>query len=169
MVESSSISITPAQHADNHQIGGSDPLTGTILVSPHHAEHESGGSDVVPIEYPTGIISSNDTVKTHEGATGKFKETTLTTCSPTLRISYEVMKTGSVGTPWVRIYRNAGAVGTQHNVTSGTYSTKNEEIAGWSNGDALQIYAASSAGDVVHVKNLRVYVVFPTATVANDP
>ena len=45
MVQSSSISITPAKHADRHVVGGSDPLVNPLLL--HASRHNAGGADAV--------------------------------------------------------------------------------------------------------------------------
>ena len=46
MVQSSSISITPSEHAARHSHGGADPLVAPLL--PHHTQHEIGGTDEIP-------------------------------------------------------------------------------------------------------------------------
>jgi hypothetical protein len=45
MVKSQTTSITPAQHAARHVVGGADPLVAPLL--PHHTEHEIGGADEI--------------------------------------------------------------------------------------------------------------------------
>ena len=46
MVQSQVVSITPAQHADAHRIGGTDPLTGAV------------GIDAIPMAYDGTVIHS---------------------------------------------------------------------------------------------------------------
>ena len=45
MVKSSTVSITPSQHAASHQVGGTDPLTNPLLL--HAARHNVGGADAI--------------------------------------------------------------------------------------------------------------------------
>jgi hypothetical protein len=49
MVKSQTTSITPAQHAANHVIGGTDPLIDPLFL--HAARHEAGGADVINMDF----------------------------------------------------------------------------------------------------------------------
>lgn len=69
MVQSSSISITPATHAANHVIGGTDPLVTPILVDPHTATHKPGGSDPVEMDFARGITPTREVTEWDVGAT----------------------------------------------------------------------------------------------------
>lgn len=47
MVKSQTVSISPAQHASRHSVGGSDPLVDPLFL--HATRHQVGGADPVPI------------------------------------------------------------------------------------------------------------------------
>ena len=55
MVKSQTTSITPAQHAARHAIGGADPLVNPLLL--HGSRHEIGGDDVF-----NGIVQDGSAV-----------------------------------------------------------------------------------------------------------
>lgn len=89
MVSSNTTSITPAQHADRHVIGGADPLENPLLlhssrhetggddeVTPisHASSHEAGGSDVVDVTNfgtMSDVTGSRATDTTYRNTTGK--------------------------------------------------------------------------------------------------
>lgn len=71
MVKSTTVSITPATHAANHVIGGSDPLINPILVTGHHATHEAGGSDgVAYLGTTTDVTASRAASTIYHNTTG---------------------------------------------------------------------------------------------------
>lgn len=65
MVQSSSISITPANHADRHRHGGADPLTGDVRITDYDYRPFTAYTDV------TGSRAS-DTVYQNTGDTPMF-------------------------------------------------------------------------------------------------
>ena len=71
-----------------------------------------------------------------------------------LRISLDIKNSASAGTAHAQIYRNGGAVGTQRNESSTSPSTISEDIAGWTVGDLVQLYAwhtgAAAAAQVLN-------------------
>ncbi len=69
----------------------------------------------------------------------------------TVRVKFSIKD--ATGAPHARIYRNGGAVGTDRNGT-GSWVEHSEDIAGWSAGDNLQLYAY---GDIF-IRDFRVCV-----------
>lgn len=176
MVQSNVTSISPATHADQHRTGGTDPLTGAVGIDAmapagHYGSHEPGGSDHIPAFGTT--IPDNDTVQTlvGAGATVKKKETTLTVCTDVLEIAFDAYRVGSVGTYEVQLRRSGVNVGAVQTPPTGGYQTFVETISGWSDGDALQVYMAASAGTTIHVRNLRILSIsrYDQSGAANDP
>ena len=164
MVQSQVTSITPAQHAARHVIGGADPLIDPLFL--HASRHASGGADPVTVSsantYTMGAatLHANDVDRVVTGALDtwiKLKEIRLTNyVYDTLRITYRSFKPGA-GQLTTNVYRNGGAVGTEH--THGDPSPGNtyqEDIAGWATGDLLQIYGKSSTVLDGTVDNMRV-------------
>lgn len=155
MVESSSISITPSQHADRHVVGGNDPLIDPITTTAHTTSHQRGGSDELGTIYnmTDDILFSNDALKSMVAGSvwTKLKEMKLEGMNGTLRIVYDILCTPA-GSLESRVRRNGAEVGVQ-NVNTGTYS---QDIAGWETGDLCQIYVYCVAGETADVSNMRV-------------
>lgn len=57
MVQSNTVSITPATHADRHSVGGEDPLVNPLLL--HASRHEAGGDDEISV---TSDLIVSDTI-----------------------------------------------------------------------------------------------------------
>ena len=62
MVNSHTTSITPAQHATRHSVGGADPLVDPLLL--HHTQHEAGNTDALE-----GIAVAGSGVAVFDGTT----------------------------------------------------------------------------------------------------
>ena len=94
-------------------------------------------------------IAGPDTIFTHDaeastvnGTWTKIKEVTLgIKAAGQLRISFKLAVNHAYNTAHGRIYRDDVAVGTDRTSVSFSGNTFSEDISGWSEGDALQIYA----------------------------
>lgn len=180
MVQSSSISITPATHADRHIHGAEDPLVGDVRIDPitpaaHHASHEQGGTDVVDAYgISDALVHSNDTPRTSSSVTYvKAKEIVVATPNTHIfRVIFELNRRG-VGTCYGRIYINGVGVGTERTRTAGAedYLSYSEDLS-IDNGDLLQVYIKKTGGgDTVGAKNFRIGgIALPPQTYTNqDP
>ena len=76
----------------------------------------------------------------------------------TLRIKFDLMGSGFYF-GYGRVYRNGAAVGTEQSDKSIAYTTKSQDISGWSIGDLCQLYYKTEyvAGSSVHVKNFKIF------------
>jgi len=78
----------------------------------------------------------------------------------TYRIKFD-LRTSDIGfTAYGRIYRNGEAIGTERSVPGGGYTTFSEDIAGWEEGDLIQLYyrrAGGAGGQSAYIQNFRVY------------
>lgn len=83
----------------------------------------------------------------------------------TLRIKFDLRTTSDSATAYAVIYRNGTQVGTVRSTTSTSYVTYSEDIAGWSAGDLVQLYAKISNTYTAYVQNFRIY----TAQGTSDP
>lgn len=72
------------------------------------------------------------------------------------RIKFDLKRVNGSATGYGQIYKNDTAIGTEQFTSSTTYLEKSEDIAGWSAGDLLQLYARC-VNPTVFVQNLRVY------------
>ena len=79
----------------------------------------------------------------------------------TLRISFGMRSHNIGATTKAQIYRNGVAVGTEQTTTAATEQTKTEDIAGWSAGDKLQLYADDNGDTAVYLANLCIYELAP--------
>ena len=92
----------------------------------------------------------------------KLKEVTLADRGGDYRIKFDMALSAPSGTGYAKIYRNDVAVGTEQTTTVTSFTTKSEDIVGWSKGDKIQIYGKHSAGGVnVLVKNFNIYTGVP--------
>ena len=144
MVNSQTTSITPAQHAGRHVIGGADPLVDPLLL--HASRHEIGGADAISSGYITSgtdIMIADNPVENYGSDTAtykKIKEIVLHSTPASIKLTFGLRSNVAGKTAYGRIYRNGAAVGTERTVV-GTVPTAFEEIiSGWSNGDLLQLY-----------------------------
>lgn len=80
----------------------------------------------------------------------------------TLRIKFRLEWGSSAGAfIKAKIYRNGSPVGTERTETTGGGVTYSEDIAGWSPGDAVQLFAFKEqniGGNVATVREFRIYV-----------
>lgn len=114
----------------------------------------SAGKDYDDFQYidlTTPILWVNDDEVVHNNTSfTKEKEVTLPTPLPNGMGTFETyfeMKTENSGeNSQGRVYRDGGAVGTSRATTSTSYVTYTESIAGWSAGEAYQLYL-SAIGD----------------------
>lgn len=71
------------------------------------------------------------------------------------RVKFDIKKIS--GDPkYGRIYKNGVAEGAEQSTSSTSYVTFSEDLSGWSEGDLLQLYVKTAAGDL-HAQNLRLY------------
>jgi hypothetical protein len=107
------------------------------------------------------ILASADTERstTLESYT-KVKEILIVRAG-TLRIKFDLKGGNAAVTAYGRVYRNGVAVGTIQTQDSTSYSTKSEDIAGWSPGDLCQLYIRVKTGYgtyfTTYARNFRIY------------
>lgn len=114
---------------------------------------------VVKYELDDAVLHNNaDEVTTSTNSWVKRKETKLTHCPVgTLRIQFQLKSGNGSYNAEARIYRNGEAVGTSRSTSNTAYQTYTEDIAGWSDGDLLQLYNYQGSGySYAHVANLKV-------------
>jgi len=88
----------------------------------------------------------------------KFKEI-VAPKSGTLRIKFTLRSPGGAA---ARIYRSGVAVGTEQTLNNNT-TEFSEDIAGWTRGDLIQVYAKTTSGTAtVAISNFRIYEATPT-------
>lgn len=83
----------------------------------------------------------------------KYKQLTLTGVGGELRIKFDLKDTS--GAVYGKVYRNGVAVGAEQSM-SGDWETKSEDIAGWSDGDTIELWCKYSTA-IGQVRNFRVY------------
>jgi len=115
-------------------------------------------------------VHYNDAEQTTTSTTWvKLKESTLgNRCEGELTVELKGKSEYSHLTVYFRVYRNGVAVGSTQSTNSLTYDTFTEDISGWSDGDALQIYGYTSSGagtPKAYVKELRLKVDDPSRAV----
>ena len=125
------------------------------------------GGNVEEIDVPTGIPDSlagdilrsyDDSEKCHIGTTYTKKKAIKILQTGTIRVKFDLMMLQAGYTAYGRIYRNDVAVGTVQSTTGQSYTTKSEDISGWTAGDELELYLKVSATIVSACsQNLRVY------------
>jgi len=78
----------------------------------------------------------------------------------TYRIKFDLAIVGSGLTAYGRIYRNGEAIGTERSTSETSWTTFSEDIAGWEEGDLIQLYHHHTEGtgeEGARVQNFRVY------------
>jgi hypothetical protein len=116
--------------------------------------------EFLPVKYfttGTDILWRNDNTKGVSSTSyTKAKEMTLyRTPGSTLKISFDLQAIAG-STAYARIYRNDVAVGTER-VTIEAWVTYEETIAGWNDGDLLQLYVRTSdSAKPASVANFRI-------------
>lgn len=80
----------------------------------------------------------------------------------TLRIKFDMKTSTGATNAHARVYRNGSAAGTDQTQDS-TYTTKSEDISGWTAGDECQLYVRNGSADmgITLVKNFRIYELAP--------
>lgn len=92
------------------------------------------------------LICTNDVEQqTNSSTYVKLKET-IVTLSGTLRISFSGRATVELGHSWFKIYRNGSPVGTERYTYSLAWTNWVEDIAGWNQRDAVQVYGRIITG-----------------------
>jgi hypothetical protein len=128
---------------------------------------------------PDNVAGSSLTVFNGDVGTGAITSTTSTTplkkysitiLTPgTYRITFYLKSTNSTNTVYGQIYRNGVAVGTQrsnaNNSTNGLAYT--EDIAGWNEGDVLEIYLWSTDTTATYAAALQDIYIYVAGDVAN--
>jgi hypothetical protein len=130
------------------------PTIADLTNMPHtHGSDAQGGTIGGSLSAGNYILIENNTERTTlAGSYTKLKEAKLGSVSGTLRISFDMKADQGFG--FGRVYRNDVAVGTQRSDNTGSYVTFVEDIAGWSPGDTVQIYAYDDTGsDLVYIRN----------------
>ncbi len=109
----------------------------------------------------TDIIHAHDAeASTTSGSYVKLKTITLTeTPDSTLKVYFEV-RTSIQGQ--AKVCRNGVIIGTEWTITNTNYESRTESIAGWGNGDTLELWVRSDF-QTIFVKNFRIL-----GTVGND-
>lgn len=165
MVQSSSISITPAQHADNHRTGGSDPLTGAVGIDAmaplaHYTSHAEGGTDDLDLGgyvVSDTVLYSNDPVRqTDNNTLVKVKEIEVDRGEGNFRVKFWMGQSADLGTSQARVYVNGVATGTLHSIETDTYVQKTDDLTGIVVGDLIQIYANSSLTAYTLIKEMDI-------------
>lgn len=174
MVKSETTSITPATHAARHAVGGADPLVNPLLL--HASRHTPGNPDTVFVyTVTTDVLCHNTTPRSVSSVPyAKAKGLTLTTIpNSSLSIAFDLAASHDLKTVYGKIYRNGGAVGIEQSCIDaggGAYEEKLETIAGWSDGDELELYIKNGTDTTVMVKDLEIRgTVTPHTVVSNDP
>ena len=170
--------LTPTQIRTLLNVEGGADVTGNNPPQAHSASHESGGSDIVYVgEYVMGADTyhANDTNKTQSITSLTLtKEIVLTTTpADTLRIHFGIQGAYGGYTYHGRVYRNGAAVGTLRSCADSKL-TFDEDIAGWSDGDLLQLYAQAASLHDVTVDDFRILgkyelIEYKTTVSNNDP
>jgi hypothetical protein len=78
----------------------------------------------------------------------------------TYRIKFDLVIYGQDLTAYGRIYRNGSPVGTERSNATITWVTFSEDIAGWEQGDLIQLYYRQVGGtgsEAALVRNFRIY------------
>lgn len=73
------------------------------------------------------------------------------------RVKFRLWGGGAGKTAYGRIYKNGVAHGTEQSESGSSYVEKSEDIAGWSQGDLLQLYLKATTGNTAYGKELRIY------------
>jgi hypothetical protein len=104
-------------------------------------------------------VSSDGEKKTTSQSYVKAKE--IKVYRPgTYRIKFDLAIRGSGLTAYGRIYRNGEAIGTERSTSKTSWTTFSEDIAGWEEGDLIQLYYHHTGGtksEGARVRNFRVY------------
>lgn len=75
-----------------------------------------------------------------------------------LRIKFDIKRWSTGGTGYGRIYKNGVEIGTERANTTDAFITYSEDIAGWANGDKIQLYVKKAVDTYnMSYKNFRVY------------
>lgn len=110
-------------------------------------------------------VANSSADKTHTGNTNytRAKEMRLT-MGGSYRISFGLF-TSHTGTAFGRIYRNGVPVGIERSTTSGNPVSFSEDIAGWSEGDLIQLWIRNSNGSyIVYCSDFTLSIAPPTIT-----
>ena len=157
MVESQVVSITPAQHADAHRHGGTDPLTGDVRID--MIQFDPNVNDTVTLD----DTASGDHL-TIGGAYGVLNPVIDKVINlPAgqtydLGITFSMHEVSNLGTIKIKIYRNGAAVGTERSINfAGSPVSHSEVISGWVDGDHLQIYGYHNNGGNGKVYDMKIY------------
>ena len=163
MVKSNTTSITPAQHAARHSVGGADPLVDPILTSAHKASHYPTGSDPTS-DYLMGDIDSGLTkiVGPNPGNNAAAwmvmanTDLTLRGAVPsTVRFSFDLKRNAAGEAIKGRIYRNGVAVGTIREPPAAAYVTYVEDLEAAPD-DVFELYGYGSGTNFGWMQNFHI-------------
>lgn len=101
----------------------------------------------------------------------KIKQIDLVTASDSIAVDWE-QKTGpGGGTSLAKVYRNGGAVGAEKSRGETTYGPMTDTIAGWSDGDTLEMWGYNTVGAThkCYIKNMIISTTTRLSGTANDP
>ncbi len=153
--------------ADQHVLNAEVLVVAAALA--HKTRHAIGGADEIDITGLSGagvgaltagdilFVKSDGAANGNEEAFTKRKEIWIAN-DGTLRVKFDLRVTAGK-TAHGRVYKNGVAVGTDQTTTSASYVTFSEDIAGFANGDLVQLYAyiIDPAGNLYTVGNFRLY------------
>lgn len=149
--------VTASYFSTNTSGAISDSGTGTIKEANSPASLNAGTNKVAG----SILYSSANTERTSSATSYTSIKSFTVGMGGQYRIKFDLrIQIGGIGdTAYGRIYKNGVALGTEQTDTSGTYSTKTEDLATFSPGDVIALYVkTSNAGNLCVVKNFQLYV-----------
>jgi len=165
------LTITDQAQGDILFFDGSNWIRLAAGTSGQYLKTQGSGANpiwVTPISFTENVIgynvsddlqNSNDDERQITGITSynKLKEILINADLSNVRIKFSCKKSIGGGTPYFRIYKNGAAVGTIRTPET-TYTEYSEDLAGFVNGDLIQIYASATTADtVLWAKEFRFY------------
>ena len=113
------------------------------------------------------LLWSDDTTENENNGTPVKHKAQKIQAGGTLRIKFDLRKNVD-GTAYGRVYKDGSPVGTEQDTTSSTFVTFSEDIAGWEDGDDIELWIWYSGTDFAYVENFRVYYKSPSETASED-
>ena len=104
------------------------------------------------------ILSEDSEITGLGGVYSAIRKSATLYFGGTVRIKFDIKSSHNGHSFCGKIYRGGSPVGTEFCTTSTTYSTKSEDISGWSPADVIGLYNKSEAGYTGSMRNFRIYV-----------